>query len=69
MIFLSFVAVGVDQMFIMDSGFRRTNRAHSVEERLCETLSDSAISVLITSVADAFAFGIAAITKLPGIFF
>lgn len=58
----------MDQMFIMDSGFRRTNRAHPIEERMKETMSDSAISILITALADALAFGIGAITSLPGNF-
>ena len=52
--------VGVDDMFILMSGWRQTDVTKNVEERISETLRSSAISVTITSLTDLLAFCIGA---------
>ena len=45
-------------MFILVSAWRYTSFHQSVEERLGQTLKNAAVSITITSVTDALAFGI-----------
>ncbi|VDN07511.1 unnamed protein product [Thelazia callipaeda] len=61
------VAVGTDNMFLMVSAVRHTNRAFSAPKRIGEAMSDAAISILITSLTDAFSFGVGAITSIPAV--
>ncbi|KHN86876.1 Patched domain-containing protein 3 [Toxocara canis] len=61
------VAVGTDNMFLMVSAVRHTNRAYPVPKRIGECMSDAAISILITSLTDAFSFGVGAITTIPAV--
>ncbi|KAE9554031.1 hypothetical protein FO519_002791 [Halicephalobus sp. NKZ332] len=61
------VAVGVDNMFLMVAALRRTNRAHPAEMRVGEAMSDAAISMFITSLTDAFSFGVGTITSIPAV--
>uniref|UniRef100_A0A0R3RUM8 SSD domain-containing protein n=1 Tax=Elaeophora elaphi TaxID=1147741 RepID=A0A0R3RUM8_9BILA len=53
------VAVGTDNMFLMVAAVRHTNRAFPTPKRIGESMSDAAISILITSLTDAFSFGVA----------
>ncbi|CAG9537740.1 unnamed protein product [Cercopithifilaria johnstoni] len=61
------VAVGTDNMFLMVAAVRHTNRAFPVPKRIGESMSDAAISILITSLTDAFSFGVGAITSIPAV--
>ncbi|KAI6217302.1 SSD domain-containing protein [Aphelenchoides besseyi] len=61
------VAVGVDNMFLMVAAVRRTNRAHRPADRIGECMSDAAISMFITSLTDAFSFGVGTITTIPAV--
>ncbi|CAD5209635.1 unnamed protein product [Bursaphelenchus xylophilus] len=61
------VAVGTDNMFLMVAACRRTNRALRVTERIGECMADAAISMFITSLTDAFSFGIGTITSIPAV--
>ena len=54
-------------MFIMVSAWRHSNRRLAVEERMGLAYSDAAVSITITSVTDALAFCIGAITPLPAV--
>lgn len=56
------VPVGTNNMFLMVATVRRTNRAFPAEIRIGECMSDAAISVFITSLTDAFSFGVGTIT-------
>ena len=55
-----FTGVGVDDMFILMSGWRRTDLNRSIEDRMADTFRSSAISVTITSLTDLLAFCIGA---------
>ncbi|XP_071807226.1 patched domain-containing protein 3-like isoform X1 [Asterias amurensis] len=61
------IGIGIDDMFIMLATWRKTSVRLPVEERLGQTYSEAAVSITITSVTDALAFGIGSITKLPAI--
>ena len=50
--------IGIDDLFILVSAWRYTNYNLDVEERMGQTLKSSAVSITITSVTDALAFGI-----------
>ncbi|TKR92203.1 hypothetical protein L596_006901 [Steinernema carpocapsae] len=56
------VAVGIDNMFLMVAAVRHTNRALETKVRIGECMSDAAVSMLITSLTDAFSFGVGTIT-------
>ena len=56
----SISGVGVDDMFILMSGWRQTDLKAPIEERISETFRSSAISVTITSLTDLLAFCIGA---------
>ena len=66
-LFLDTSGIGIDDMFIMLATWRKTSVRLPVEERLGQTYSEAAVSITITSVTDALAFGIGSITKLPAI--
>ncbi|XP_071943753.1 patched domain-containing protein 3-like [Antedon mediterranea] len=61
------LSIGVDDMFIMLCSWRRTNIRSSVEDRMSETLSEAALSITITSLTDALAFGVGTITQFPSV--
>lgn len=54
-------------MFLMVAAVRRTNRTESPEKRIGECMSDAAISMFITSLTDAFSFGVGTITSIPAV--
>ena len=58
--FILFQGVGVDDMFILMSGWRQTDLKAPIEDRISETFRSSAISVTITSLTDLLAFCIGA---------
>ena len=58
--FVVVTGVGVDDMFILMSGWRQTDLKASIEDRVSETFRSSAISVTITSLTDLLAFCIGA---------
>ncbi|XP_022090440.1 patched domain-containing protein 3-like isoform X2 [Acanthaster planci] len=61
------IGIGIDDMFIMLAAWRKTSIKLSIEERLGQTYAEAAVSITITSITDALAFGIGSITRLPAI--
>ncbi|XP_070561076.1 patched domain-containing protein 3-like isoform X2 [Ptychodera flava] len=54
-------------MFIMIASWRSTSPHLSVRDRLGKTFSEAALSITITSITDALAFGIGAISNFPSV--
>ncbi|XP_072025135.1 patched domain-containing protein 3-like [Amphiura filiformis] len=61
------IGIGVDDMFIMISAWRQTSVHKSVPDRMSQAMEESALSITITSVTDALAFGIGCITNFYSI--
>ena len=64
-----FLAIGIDDMFIMNASWDQTDRSLSIEARMQEMMSDAGVAVSITNITDILSFAIGCITSLPGIFF
>ncbi|XP_070560881.1 patched domain-containing protein 3-like isoform X2 [Ptychodera flava] len=61
------LGVGIDDTFIMIASWRSTSPHLSVRDRLGKTFSEAALSITITSITDALAFGIGAISNFPSV--
>ncbi|KAJ8042861.1 Patched domain-containing protein 3 [Holothuria leucospilota] len=61
------LGIGLDDMFILISTWRKTYLKNSVEERMKDTLADAGVSITITSLTDFLAFLIGSISPLPAI--
>ncbi|CAO4387108.1 unnamed protein product [Caenorhabditis nigoni] len=63
------IAIGIDDMFLMNACWDQTSKSLSVPERMSKTLSHAGVAVTITNVTDIMSFAIGCITDLPGIQF
>ena len=54
-------------MFLMVAAWRKTDATKTTEQRMKEAFSEAAMSITITSITDALAFGIGAITPFLSI--
>ncbi|XP_072043817.1 patched domain-containing protein 3-like isoform X1 [Amphiura filiformis] len=61
------IGIGIDDMFLMVAAWRKTDVTKSTEHRMKEAFSEAAVSITITSITDALAFGIGAITPFYSI--
>ncbi|XP_053186357.1 patched domain-containing protein 3 [Scomber japonicus] len=61
------LGIGLDDMFIMISCWQRTRVLDSVPERLADTYRDAAISISITTLTDALAFFLGAISPFGSV--
>jgi hypothetical protein len=55
-LFLIFLGIGVDDMFVLLSGLASTSTNDDIETRIGKTMKHSGISITITSVTDIVAF-------------
>ncbi|KRZ79852.1 Patched-related protein 9 [Trichinella papuae] len=60
-------AVSVDNVFLMLSAWRETRQYATIDERIAETVADSAVSILITALTDGLSFGIGNLTPFPAV--
>lgn len=61
------IAIGVDDMFIMNACWYQTNRDLPTQERMALMMENAGVAVSITNITDILAFLIGCITDLPGI--
>uniref|UniRef100_A0A0N5ASY9 SSD domain-containing protein n=1 Tax=Syphacia muris TaxID=451379 RepID=A0A0N5ASY9_9BILA len=61
------IAIGIDDMFIMNACWDQTNSKLPPEKRMSETLAHAGVAVSITNITDILSFAIGCITELPGI--
>ena len=65
--YICLAGIGVDDMFVMPAAWRQTDFRWSVEDRMGAAFSEAALSITITSITDALAIGIGAITKFRSV--
>ena len=56
---------GLDNSFVILNSWHRTDRKSSVEDRLGETLAESGVSILITSITNIISFYTAVLAPYP----
>ncbi|CEF70744.1 Sterol-sensing domain and Patched family-containing protein [Strongyloides ratti] len=61
------IAIGIDDMFIMNACWDQTDPKLDVEERMAQMMEHSAIAISITNITDVLSFFIGAFSSLPGI--
>ncbi|XP_078591490.1 patched domain-containing protein 3-like [Branchiostoma floridae x Branchiostoma japonicum] len=61
------IGVGVDNMFILLAAWRKTNPWDSVQDRSANTYAEAGVSITITTLTNALAFAVGAITSFPGV--
>ncbi|VDP18873.1 unnamed protein product [Soboliphyme baturini] len=60
-------SVRLDNTFLMISAFVQTNQCSSVQRRIEEAMSESAVSITITVLTDVISFGIGYFTSFPAV--
>ncbi|XP_072909054.1 patched domain-containing protein 3-like [Hemitrygon akajei] len=61
------LGIGIDDMFIMLSGWQKTKVKDKVEERLADTYAEAAVSITITTLTDVLAFYIGIMTPFRSV--
>jgi len=66
------LGIGIDDMFVIVQCWSNINKDSSssmmsTAEKIGLTLKHAGVSVTVTSVTDVFAFGVGAVTKMPGL--
>uniref|UniRef100_A0A0N4ZCR7 SSD domain-containing protein n=1 Tax=Parastrongyloides trichosuri TaxID=131310 RepID=A0A0N4ZCR7_PARTI len=61
------IAIGIDDMFIMNACWDQTDPKLDVETRMAEMMEHSAVAISITNITDILSFFIGALSPLPGI--
>ncbi|XP_072909055.1 patched domain-containing protein 3-like [Hemitrygon akajei] len=61
------LGIGVDDMFVMLSGWQKTKVKDKVEERLADTYAEAAVSITITTLTDVLAFYIGIMTPFRSV--
>ncbi|CDW55471.1 patched protein 9 [Trichuris trichiura] len=61
------LSVSVDNVFLMLSSWRATKPSNTVEDRTAESVGNSAVSILITSLTDGLSFLVGNLTPFPAV--
>ncbi|MFH4973871.1 hypothetical protein AB6A40_000580 [Gnathostoma spinigerum] len=61
------IAIGVDDMFIMNACWNQSDRKRNTAYRMSEMMGHAGVAVTITNITDILSFAIGCITELPGI--
>lgn len=60
--------IGLDDVFILSGSFERTDKTKSIEERVHDTIEDCGLSITLTTLTSASAFGLGCISSIPAIY-
>lgn len=66
-LFNKFLAVGVDNIFILLSVWRSTSPKMNLNERMAKTYGDAAVSITITSLTDLISFAVGYLSPFPSV--
>lgn len=61
------LGIGLDDAFIITNEFFRTDSQKDVVERIHETIAETGLSILLTTVTSSVAFGLGCITTIPAV--
>ncbi|KAI6235773.1 Patched domain-containing protein 3 [Aphelenchoides besseyi] len=61
------IAIGIDDMFIMNACWDQTDHSLPTQERMAQMMEKAGVAVSITNITDILSFLIGCITELPGI--
>jgi predicted RND superfamily exporter protein len=60
--------VGLDDAFIISGSYDRTDPKKETEERIHDTIEDIGISITLTTITSALAFGLGALSTVPTVY-
>ncbi|VDK43141.1 unnamed protein product [Anisakis simplex] len=61
------IAIGIDDMFIMNACWDRTDSSENVNQRVSDMMAHAGVAISITNITDILSFAVGCITPLPGI--
>merc|ERR1719284_1554182 len=63
------LGIGIDDMFVIVQCWSnlRLDGTPSIEEKMGLSLRHAGVSITVTSLTDIFAFGVGAVTRMPGL--
>ena len=60
-------AISVDNMFLMLSSWRTTHPLKSVEDRMAQSIGETAVSIMITGLTDGLSFSVGSMSQFPAV--
>ncbi|VDN08148.1 unnamed protein product [Thelazia callipaeda] len=63
----SVVAIGIDDMFVMNACWEQTNQKDSASKRMSSMMAHAGVTISITNITDILSFAIGCVSELPGI--
>uniref|UniRef100_A0A915PRL7 SSD domain-containing protein n=1 Tax=Setaria digitata TaxID=48799 RepID=A0A915PRL7_9BILA len=61
------IAIGVDDMFVMNACWDQTSQSDAVSKRMRDMMAHAGVTISITNITDIISFAIGCISELPGI--
>ncbi|CAG9530179.1 unnamed protein product [Cercopithifilaria johnstoni] len=61
------IAVGVDDMFVMNACWNQTSQTDTVSKRMHDMMGHAGVTISITNITDILSFAVGCISELPGI--
>ncbi|KAL3982688.1 Patched family protein [Acanthocheilonema viteae] len=61
------IAVGVDDMFVMNACWNQTSQTDTVSKRMRDMMGHAGVTISITNITDILSFAVGCVSELPGI--
>uniref|UniRef100_A0A1I7VZ19 Patched family protein n=1 Tax=Loa loa TaxID=7209 RepID=A0A1I7VZ19_LOALO len=61
------IAIGVDDMFVMNACWNQTSQTDTVSKRMRDMMAHAGVTISITNITDIISFAVGCISELPGI--